>query len=58
MVGSDAGPDEPVWRRQAVVQVDCELRLGYSQQLTGGVEAAGSSTDDGDAKGRVVGHVR
>ena len=56
MVGGDARPDEPVRGRQAVVQVDGELRLVDGQQLAGGVEAAGSGADDGGAEGRAGGH--
>ena len=57
MVRSDARPDEPVRRRQAVVQVDGELRLVDGQQLTGGVEAARAGADDRGTKGRAGGHV-
>ena len=58
MVGSHARPDEPIRRRQAVIEIDRELRLVDGQQLTGGVEAAGSSADDGDTQGSAVGHER
>ena len=56
VVGGDARPHEPVRRRQAVVEVDGELRVVDGQQLAGGVEAARAGADDGGAKGG-FGHV-
>ena len=56
MVRSHARAHEPIRRRQAVVEVDGELRLTYSQQLPGGVEPTRAGPDDRDADREVVGH--
>ena len=58
MVRSHARSDEPIRRRQAVIEIDCELRLGHGKQLAGGVKAAGAGADDGDSEGRAIGHTR
>ena len=54
MVGGDAGPNQAVRGRQAVIQVDGELRVVARQQLSRGVEAARSGADDRGTKG--LGH--
>ncbi len=56
MVRGDPRAHEPVWRRQAVVEVDRKLGLLDGQQLAGRVEAARPGADDCDAKRRLVGH--
>ena len=47
VVGGDAGPDEPVGGRQAVDDVDAEVRPA-AQQPVRGVEAGRSGADDGN----------
>ena len=54
VVRGHARPDQAVRRRQAVIQVDRELRLVDRQQLTGGVEAARPCAYDRGTKG--LGH--
>jgi len=56
VVRGDAGAHEPVRRRQAVVEVDGELRVRDGEQLARGVEAARAGAYDGGAEGRGVGH--
>jgi hypothetical protein len=49
VIGGHARPHEPVWRRQAVEQVDAELRLVGGEQLGGGVEPRRTGADDRNA---------
>src|SRR3974390_3081710 len=51
-VRSDAGPDQAIRGRQAVVEIDGDRRLGDGQQLARGIEAARAGADDGDTEWR------
>ena len=56
MVRSHTRADEPVRRRQPVIQIDGELRFVDRQQLTGGVEAGGAGTHNGHTERRAISH--